>query len=157
MSKRKSWLTLAARAQHYKTVDKQHAVKSIREEVDAEAQRHSSLHTELQSVTSLWLQRRRDSLLDAAGDTAFRHFHAHLHTGTEDASRAKQAAEERFELAQDQLKHSFGTQKVLQHFVKRAEQQHIRTRQTQEQQLAGEAWLLSQGGRQSRGKSGDEH
>lgn len=150
MSKKKTWLTLAARAQHYKTMDKQQVVKSTRDEMDTQSQRHSSLHTELQSVTSLWLQRRRDSELDAASDTAFRRFHAHLHTGTEDASRAKQEAEQRFELAQDQLKHSFGTQKVLQHFVKRVEQQHIRARQAQELQLSGEAWLLS------RGTSGDE-
>ncbi len=155
--KEKTWLALAARAQHYKTVDTHHAVKSIRAEVELQSQRHSSWQAELQSLTGLWLQRRQDSQLDAASDTAFRHFHAHLHTGTEEASRAKQSAEQRFELAQEELKHSFGTQKLLQHVVKRTQQLQERAHQTLELRLAGEAWLLSRRGCQGQEPSGDEY
>ena len=90
---------------------------------------------------------------DASTDAAFGRFHAHLHTGTKDALEAEQEAQGRLDLATDQLKHSFGTQKVLQHFVTRAEQKQLRAGLALEQQLTGEAWLLRW---KSQGTSGDE-
>lgn len=153
MNKKKPWLTLAARAQHYKTVDKQHAVRRTVSELETASTQHESLQHELQRVAGLWLQRRQNSQVDAATEAAFCRFHAHLHWGTEDALHAKKEAQRHLELATDQLKHSFGSQKVLQHFVTRVEQQQSRARQAQEQQLTGEAWLLRRKGQET---SGDE-